>query len=245
MNGREGLEGGPGEQIALEEADLLTDKELIFGEGFHPFGDDVDVEVVAGATDGAEDVLTGPGALDAADEAHIEFDEVGVEVVEKSKAGVSGAEVVDGKANATGADLFEQGGEVGAAVDDGRFGEFENDVVERHAGGMRGFDGGEQRPGTGFETQGKKIEMQGAIDAEARGERDGGGAGDLIEEMKAKRRNLIQDLPGRLVPRATNEGFPADDFVRDAVDDGLEGEAKSRVGGIAQIGAHGARIPWS
>ena len=243
MDGRERLKCGASEKVALEETKSLTEEEVVFGKGFDAFRDDFDFEVVAGAADGAEDVLARAGAIDAADEAHVELDLIGLEIVEEGKAGVGSAEVVDGEADAEGAGFFHERGEVRAVVDDGGFGDFEDDAIGGKAGLAGGFDGSEDRLRPGVEGLRQKIEVQGDVDAEADGEGDGAGAKDLIERMEAQGGDLIEDLPGRFVPCAADESFVGDNFFGYPVDDGLEGEAEGRVGGMVRFGAHGVPVP--
>lgn len=184
MDGREGFESWFGEEIALEEADSLTGEELIFGEGFDSLGDHVNLQVVAGAANGTQNCLAGTAAVDAADEAHVELDLIGLEVIEKGEAGEGGAEVVDGEADAEGAGILNENGEMGAVVDDADFGDFEDDAVGAEARLLSSFDGGEDRFRIRVETLRQEIEVERAIDAEATSESDGGDASGLIEEVE-------------------------------------------------------------
>jgi hypothetical protein len=240
MDRRECFERGLREEIALEQTDLLAGEKAIFGQGFDTFSDDVNFEVVAGAADGAEDGLSRAGTFDAADEAHVEFDLLGPKVVEEGQAGVGGAEVVDGQADAAAARLLDERGKVSAILDDVIFGDFEDNAF----GGDSCFLGGVQRGEDGarprLETLSEKIQMKRAIDIEPRGEPDSLGASDLIEQVQPERRDLVEHLPGRLIPRATNECFVADDLARGGVDDRLKGEAEGRVDGKQRFGAHRA-----
>jgi len=231
VGGREGFEGWLGKEVALEEADSLTDEEPIFSEGFDAFGDDVNLQVVAGAANGAQNCLAGAAAINAANEAHVELDLIRLEVVEKGEAGEGGAEVVDGETDAEGAGILHKDGEMRAVVDDADLGDFEDDAVGGDTRLLSSFDGGENRFRIRVEALRKKIEVQRTLDAEAAGESDGGEASGLIEEVKIGSRDLIEDLPRGLAPGAANEGFPADDFASDGVDDGLEGESEGRIDG--------------
>lgn len=209
---------------------MLGREPVVFGEGFDAFGDDVDVQVGAGFEHGADDGLAGRMAFDAADEAHVELDLIGLEVGEETEAGVGGAEVVDGEADAEVAVLVHEADEAGAIVDDVGLGDFEDDAFEGQAGVVGGFDGAEDGVGEGEEAAGQEIEVEGAFEAEARGEGDCPGACELIEEVETGGRDLVEDLPGGLIPGTADEGFPGDDGARGRVRNGLEGKAERRIG---------------
>ncbi len=130
---------------------------------------------------------------------------------------------------------------MGAVVDNLGFGDFEDDAVDGEPGLVSGFEGVEHGSGPGGETLGQEVEVQRAVDAEARSESDGGGASGLIEQVHAEGRDLVEDLPGGFVPHAADEGFPGDDCMGNGVDDGLKGEAEGGVGGRMRFGAH--RLP--
>jgi hypothetical protein len=240
---RERLKRWAGEEIALEETKTLAEEEVVFGNGFDAFRDDFNFEVVAGTANSAEDVLAWAGAVDTADESGVELDLIGREVVEQREAGVGSAEIVDGETDAEGTGLFHEGGEMGAVVDDSGFRHFEDDVVGGDAGALGGFESGEDRSGPRVETLRQKIEMQRDVDAEADSQSDGGGAGGLIEEVKAERRDLVEDLPGRLVPCAADKSFVGDHCFGYAVDDGLEGETEGGIRGMMQSGAEWRASP--
>lgn len=236
MDGGKALEGRAGEEVSLKVADVLFGEPDEFGLGFDAFGNDADVEPGAGGEDGAEDRLAGRVALDAADEAHVELDVVGLEVGEQGEAGVGGAEVVDGEADAERAQLVDEADEAGAVVDKVGFRGFEDDAVEREAGAAGGVDDGEQSVGGGVEAAGKEIEMEGLVEVQAGGELDGARVGDGIEEVEARGRDLAEHLPGRLVPGAADEGFRGDDGAGVGIDDGLKGEAEGGIGWRRRLG---------
>ena len=241
---REGFEGGTRKKVSLKEANILVGQPRVLGDGFNAFGNHVDAEFETPEADGANDSLTRSGAFDTAGQPHVEFDLIGLEVGEQVEAGIGRAKVVYGQPDAERAHFVHEAGEMGAASDDIGLRDFEDDAVYRDTGPLGGLDGGVNRPRIGVEALGEEIQVERAIDAEASGECDRFRARGLIEEVQAERRDLVEDLPGGLVPCAANQGFPGDDFARDGIDDRLKGEAESRVDGELRFGAHGAPSEW-
>jgi hypothetical protein len=214
----------------------LTDQELILVGGFDAFRDDFDLEVVAGAADGAENCLTGATALDPADEAHVELDLIRLQVVEKGEARVGGAEVVDSEADAKGSGILNKDGEMRAVVDDVNLRDFNHDAIGGDTSLLGSFESGENRFRIRVKALRQEIEVQSFVDTESARESHGGDASGLIEEVKIGGRDLVEDLPRRLAPWAANEGLPSNNFANHDVDDGLKGEGEGRIDGELRRG---------
>ncbi len=244
MDGREGLEGWSREEIALEEADILLGEPGVLGDGFDPFGNHVDAEFKTAEADGANDGLAGAGALDAADQAHVQLDLIGLKVGEEIEAGMGGAKVVDGQPDAEGSIFLKQASEVSGVFDDQGFRDLENEALEGQACLPGGVEGGEDRLRIGFKALGQEVEVEGAVDFEASGESDCRSARRLIELVQPEGGDLVEDLPGGFVPGTANQSLPGDDFARDGINNGLKCEAKRGVGDDTQVGAHGAPAEW-
>jgi hypothetical protein len=244
MGWRKSFESRPCEEVALEEPDILVGEPAILGECFDSLSDHVDVEFKASQTNGAHDGLAGTWALDAADEPHVEFDLVRLQVAENIKIGPGCAKVVDGEAQSELSIFLEQACEMSTVLDEFGLRSFEDNATDWQTGFMSGFQSSEQRLWIGSKTLRQKVQVQRTVDAETSGKRDGCCARGLIEKVETQRRNLIENLPCRLIPHPANESFPGDDFSRDRVDNGLKGEAEGRFGWSVRAGAHRAPASW-
>ena len=103
----------------------------VLGECFDSLGDDVDVEFKASQTDGAHDGLARSWALDAANEAHVEFDLVRLKVGENVEIGPGCAKVVDGEPQSELSIFLQQPGEMSTIFDEFGLWGFENDATDR------------------------------------------------------------------------------------------------------------------
>jgi len=77
---RQAFQSGPGKQEALEELDAFRPEPGVFVRRLDTLGDDVDPEIPAGSEDAADDRLARASALDAADDLHVQLDEIRLEL---------------------------------------------------------------------------------------------------------------------------------------------------------------------
>ena len=138
----EGFEGWGGEEVALHVADAEVLEGVLLGEGFDAFGDELDVELAADLDDGADDDAAGEALVDVAGEGDVDLEDVGTEGGEEGEACESGAEVVDGDAQAALAEVLDGALELGGLADALLFGDFEDEAIEREAGALGCGDGG-------------------------------------------------------------------------------------------------------
>lgn len=181
MSGREGLEGWPGKKIALKEPDILLGEPGILRYGFDPFGDQVDAEFKASEANSSNDGLAGTRAFDAAREAHVEFDLIGLEVGEEAEIGMRRAKVIDRQPDAESPVFLQQASEVSSVFGDEGLRHFKNKAIEGQVRLAGGFDSSEDRLRIGLETPGHEVQMKGSVDAEASREGDGRSACCLVE----------------------------------------------------------------
>src|SRR5690348_13329954 len=91
---------GARDQPALDEGDSGVADRGALGLGLDALGDDGGAELAGERGHRADDATLGGVALDVADQRHVELDDLGLERGERGEAGVAGAEIVDGDAEA-------------------------------------------------------------------------------------------------------------------------------------------------
>ena len=96
------------EAVALHQIAAELDQGAELGVRFHALGDHLQAHVAADGDHGSHEATLDGAGVDVADEGHVELHEVGIEAHEARQARVALAQVVDGDAEAEGA----QGDEV-------------------------------------------------------------------------------------------------------------------------------------
>ncbi len=89
------LEQGPRQQVALHQADAQVLQAAVFVFGFHPFGNQADVQFAADVGHAADDHLTGSPLLDIAHQCHVQLDDVGLEISQQVQARITGTKVIN------------------------------------------------------------------------------------------------------------------------------------------------------
>lgn len=99
---RQGFEAGAGEQVALHQADTHLPQTGHLFAGLDPLRQRDDLQLRKQRQTVAHYGLPGRVLVDAAQQVHIEFDDVGVKIGQQVEARVTGAKVIDRRFEAEG-----------------------------------------------------------------------------------------------------------------------------------------------
>src|SRR5690606_19531122 len=223
VDGRQGLEGGLGEQVALAQGHPLGPTNLKLLEGFHPLGDHPDVHLLRHLDNAADDGATPRVAVDVADEAHIQLDQVGLEVRQHAEPGVAGAKVVDGGVKAPLPVVLDDLPQVRVVRHLPPLGELENDAIEGEAVAIRRLQGGANAQLRAVHGVGHEIDAEQALHAEPRRELDSLDPAGLVEQVAVVLVDVLEHPAGGLAVDAPHQGFVGKDLAPRHIDDGLEG----------------------
>jgi hypothetical protein len=166
--------------------------------------------------------------VDAAHEAHVELDEVGLEVGEQVQAGVAGADVVDCRQEADAPVLAQDLRQPLAVVDLFAFDRLEDDALDREAVRARRVQRGADAQLGRVYGVGQEGDRQPAGQVQRGSGLDGLDAAGLVEAVAVVVVDLGQHAVGRLALRAAHQRLVHEDLARAHVDDGLEGEAEAK-----------------
>ncbi|RMS60168.1 hypothetical protein ALP65_04561, partial [Pseudomonas aeruginosa] len=146
----------PAEQEALQRIAAEAGQELLLGLGFHALGDDLQVQRAAEGDDRRDDrgVVAVVGQL--VDEATVDLQFARRQALEIEQAGVAGAEVVDGDADAHRRQLLEDHQAGIGIAHGGRFGHLEDQVAGLQAVAQECVAHRVDQAGMG-ELQGRKV----------------------------------------------------------------------------------------
>src|SRR3990167_540099 len=85
-----------GEPVTLHQKYSTVRQEIPFSGAFDAFGDDCNVQLRTHCDNPSDDRLTNTVAIDIADQCHVEFDQVRLEISQQIEPRVARAEIVDG-----------------------------------------------------------------------------------------------------------------------------------------------------
>ena len=163
----------------------------------------------------------------------------GLVVGEQIEPGVSGAEVVDRRLEAFlavgGEDLLEVFGVVDALI----LGRLEDDVLDRKAGAMRGFQRSAQAAARLVHGVGQEVDRQLFAHAERRRHLYRAHAAALVEGVAVLVVDAGEDVPGGGAVGTADQGLVGEDGALVDVDDRLEGhgDVEVEVGVCAALAA--------
>lgn len=240
------LEGRAGEMIALDVADAHRPERVELGGGLDALGDHGDAEIDAQADDRGDDHPARQAGVDAADQLHVELDDVRLEAREQVEPGVAGAEIVERGAEAhlpIGRDDVRDMRRIGHLL---VLGELEHEPVGRQAGGARGAQRQLDAGGGRIDRVGQEIDRQaraGREDAGADGGLDRLDAALLVEGVAIGLRHAREHARGALPRGAADQRLIGEGRARDDVDDRLERHREGEVQACA-VATCGAAACW-
>ena len=115
-------------------------EEVALAGGLDALGDDLHAGIVADPSMPRTIAWRVLQVVDAADQRHVELDQVRLEIREQREPGVAGAEIVDGGEEAAALVLPKDLGEPGAVFDPLALGHLEDDLLEREVVDARGLE---------------------------------------------------------------------------------------------------------
>jgi hypothetical protein len=255
LHGRQGHEGRAGEVEALDVADPHVAQHGQLVPGFDPFRNDLHLQRAQQAHEALHDQAARAVAVKAADQLHVDLDEIGLEVGQDAKPRVARPEVVQGRLEAERLVGADDALDVLGIADALVFRELEDDPVRREAGGAGGFQR-EADAGFGL-VDGVRQEVDGqegrrALQPEPRRALDGGDPAALVEGVAVGVVHLGENLAGALAVGAPHQGLVGEGGAGLHVHDGLErhgdGErerlpvAASGAAGVGAACAHGGQV---
>ena len=214
---------GTGEAVALAELDAEFAEHVELVVGLDALGDDTRAGLAGEGDDGGDEAATDRVAVDAADDADVELDELGGELEDVDEARVAGTGVVDGEACPGGAQAGERAAQAGIVVDLDVLGQ-----LDHHATGLdRLEDGGDLLVGERL-----AVEVDGE---EGTGGNVGHGGEGAAGSLELQLDPLMggpglgePDVRGAMgLHREPGEGFGAGELEAAQVDDGLEQDVEA------------------
>ncbi len=167
--------------------------------------------------------------VDAAQQVHIEFDDVGMKIGQQVEAQVTGAKVIDRRFEAEGLIVIDDAAKMLAILHLLHLGQLEHDLLDREEVLAGRLQGGANAALRAVDRIGQKVDAQHAPHIEPGGQRDGLDPAQLVEAVAV----VVVD-PGnhalrRFVVDPPHQRLVAEDGALAAIDDGLKGHGEIEV----------------
>src|SRR5471032_247096 len=127
----QGFECRPGEPVTLHQKYSAVGQEVALAGTFDAFGNDSNAQLLTDCDNPLDDYLTDTILVDIANQRHVEFDQVRLEIGQQVQPRIAGTEIVDGGLEAEFAVFTQNIGQMAIVIYVLAFQRFKNQLVQR------------------------------------------------------------------------------------------------------------------
>ena len=225
----QGFEAGAGEQVALHQADThLPQADHLFA-GLDPLRQRGDLQLRKQRQTVAHDGLPGRVLVDAAQQVHIELDDIWQKIGQQVETRVTGAKVIHRRLEAKRLIVIDDAANMLVIQQLLHLGQLEHDLLDGEVVLAGGLQGGADAALRAVDRIGQKIDAQHPLHPESGRQRDGLDAAQLIEAIAIAVVDPGNHRVRRFVVEPPHQRLIAEEGAVAAIDDGLEGHGEIEV----------------